>query len=298
MLNVLSNQCNRIEEMVIYLYMKLLLRNKKLLIGLLLISSNFWAQNAILKDSCDVIILKDKSRIYVRVIEITSTEIHCHSCDPDSINKSGNWIKKSDLEDVVLSNQALKENNREIHFSVEPAIAEVGLSFNVSPSKWHTYDVAGEIRLRIKESEHLRHFIYPRLSFIHYVASSKPLTTYTNYTFCLGYHAELKKGRSRFRMSYGAAVESYYINKNQSKYTSPYGIVSPAEEHNYYRFGIVARIGVQYYISQYCHVQLNLSGGFGSPYYEGKKVYSSKWVSFASSQFPSIALFGRLPSTN
>lgn len=269
----------------------------KMLIGVFLISTISWSQNTIVQDSCDVLVMKDSTKLFVNIIELTATEIYYKNCSTDSVNNSGKWIKRNVLSEVIIRHEELQRNNQEIRYNVQPALAEIGFSFNIFPSDWQIYNIAGELRIRINESNNIRHYIYSRLGFLHYIADSKPLTTYTNLTPSLGYHAELKKGKSRLRFSYGGAFEFNQINKDQSKYISPYGTVYPATKHIYHQFSIVARVGIKYYLSQYCQLQLSFSGGLGSPYYEGSSVYSSNWFSFVSSQLPSLALFGRIPAS-
>lgn len=266
------------------------------MIGLLLISTYSFSQNELATDSCDILVTKNNTTLYVKVIEFTATEIYYKGCISDSSNDSGQWIKRNDLKEVNLRYKVHARTTEEVKYSVQPAIAEIGASFNLDPFSGNLFDFGGEIRFRVKEAESIRHFIYPRFAFINYVAASKPLTTHKYFTSSLGYHAEIKKGRTRWRFSYGGALEFYHLFKDQSNYTSPYGSVYPATTQNYYKFGLVARLGVQYYLSQYCYLQLNFSGGFGSPTYENNKTHSSNWFSFASSHLMSISLFGRLPA--
>lgn len=272
--------------------------HKKLIVissGLLSISTFSFSQNELAIDSCDILVTKNNTTLYVRIIELTYTEIFYKNCLSDSSGNSGQWIKRNELQEITIRNQEFSRRLKEGKFQVQPALAEIGVSFNLIPS-WYVFNLGGEIRLRIVEAEKNRHFIYPRFAYRKYETASKPYTTHATCNTSLGYHAEIKKGSTRWRFSYGGAMEFYYLIEDQSKYTSPYGSVSPASRHAYYKFGLVARVGVQYYLSNYCHIQLNVSGGIGSPIYEFDKIHSSHWFSFVSTQLPAISLFGRIPA--
>ena len=90
----------------------------------------------------------------------------------DSANNPGLWIKRNDLIEITIQNKELKNKIKEMKYMVQPAVAEIGVSFNLDPY-WNIYNLGGEIRIRITEAAKMRHFIYPRFAFRQYILTGR-----------------------------------------------------------------------------------------------------------------------------